>query len=426
LSLAPVDLLVHSAAQVVTCAAPAGARRGKAMADVGVLNDAAIAITNGRITAVGPSAALRKSHEARHEIDASGRAVCPGFVDPHTHVVYAGDRVDEFERRICGESYEAIAAAGGGILSTVRATREASMNALVEQSAARLGEMLRLGTTTAEAKTGYGLDTGTELKLLRAIDRLDRHQGVELVPTFMAAHAVPPEFAGRADAYVDYVIEESLPAAVAWYEGSPFKADGRPMFADVYCERGAFDAAQSRRLLQAAKAAGLPLKAHVDQFSALGGLPMALELGATSVDHLDVTQPGDLPLLAKSAAVAVLIPAASFNLGATRFADARAMIDAGAALALTTDINPGSAPCPSMPLVMAIACRFQKLSPAEALVAATINAAHAIGLGARLGSIEPGKQADLVVLHAPDYRHLAYEFGGNPVAQVVKKGRIVA
>jgi imidazolonepropionase len=249
---------------------------------------------------------------------------------------------------------------------------------------------------------------------------------VELVPTFMAAHAVPPEFAGRADAYVDYVIEESLPAAVAWYEGSPFKADGRPMFADVYCERGAFDAAQSRRLLQAAKAAGLPLKAHVDQFSALGGLPMALELGATSVDHLDVTQPGDLPLLAKSAAVAVLIPAASFNLGATRFADARAMIDAGAALALTTDINPGSAPCPSMPLVMAIACRFQKLSPAEALVAATINAAHAIGLGARLGSIEPGKQADLVVLHAPDYRHLAYEFGGNPVAQVVKKGRIVA
>ena len=368
---------------------------------------------------------MSRAYEAGQEIDASGHVVCPGFVDPHTHVAYAGDRVDEFERRLRGETYQDIAAAGGGILATVRATREATVNAIVDESTARLAEMLRLGTTTAEAKTGYGLDTGNELKLLRAIDRLDRHQGIELVPTFMAAHAVPPEFAGRADAYVDSIIEDTLPAAVAWYRGSRFAADGRPMFADVFCEQHAFDVAQSYRVLQAAKDAGLPLKAHVDEFTALGGLAMALGLGATSVDHLDVTVGDDLALVARSPAVAVVIPTVNFNLGATRFAHARAIIDSGGALALTTDINPGSSPCPSMPLVMAIACRYQKLTPAEALVASTINAAHAIGLGARVGSLEPGKQADLLLLDVPDYRHLAYRFGGNPVVNVIKRGTVV-
>ena len=423
--MTPVDLLVHGAAQLVTCASKGGPKRNAAMADAGVLADGAVAIAGGRIVAVGPSAEMRRAHEARHEIDAAGRVVCPGFVDPHTHVAYAGDRVDEFERRIKGESYQQIAAAGGGILSTVLATREASVNAIVEQSSARLDEMLRLGTTTAEAKTGYGLDTGNELKLLRAIDRLDRHGGVELVPTLMAAHTVPPEFKGRADAYVDYVVEDTLPAAVAWYEGSPFKADGRPMFADVFCEQNAFDLAQSRRVLQAAKGAGLLLKAHVDQFTELGGVALALELGAASIDHLEETGVAGMQALARSGAIGVVIPSSNFNLGQTRFANARAMIDAGAAIALTTDINPGSSPCPSMPLVMAIACRYQKLTPAEALNASTINAAHAIGLGGRVGSLEPGKQADLLVLDVPDYRHIAYRFGGNPVVQIVKKGKIV-
>jgi imidazolonepropionase len=420
-----VDLLIHSAAQVVTCAAPGGAKRGAAMQDVGLLADGAVAIRDGRIEAIGPSEELRRGCEAQHEIDAYGRIVVPGFVDPHTHVVYAGDRVDEFERRIRGESYQQIAAAGGGILSTVRATRSATVNVLVEQAAARLWEMLGLGTTTAEAKTGYGLDTGTELKLLRTIDRLDRHQPVELVPTFMPAHAVGPEFKGRPDAYIDYLIEDSLPAAVEWYRGSKFAADGRPLFADVFCEQNAFDVAQSRRWLAAAKAAGLPLKAHVDEFSALGGLAMALELGATSVDHLDETGAEDIALLARSPAIAVVIPTVNFNLGAIRYADARGIIDAGGALALTTDINPGSAPCPSMLLTMAIACRYQRLLPAEALAAATINAAHAIGIGDRVGSLEPGKQADLVLFDVPDYRHLAYRFGDNPVVNVVKKGTIV-
>jgi len=420
-----VDLIVHSAAQVVTCASPGGPRRGAAMADVGVIAGGAVAIAGGRIVAVGPSDEVRRAHEAKQEIDASACVVCPGFVDPHTHVAYAGDRVDEFERRVRGESYQQIAAAGGGILSTVRATREASVTAIVEQSSARLAEMLRLGTTTAEVKTGYGLDTGSELKLLRAIDRLDRHQRIELVPTFMAAHAVPPEYEGRAQAYVEYVVEDTLPAAVAWYEGSPFAHSARPMFADVFCEQHAFDVAQSRRMLQAAKDAGLPLKAHVDEFTALGGLEMALALGATSVDHLDETGEEGFRALARSGSIGVVIPTVNFNFGSTRFANARAMIDAGAALALTTDINPGSAPCPSMPLSMAIACRYQKLLPAEALTAATINAAHAIGVGDRLGSLEPGKQADLLVLDLPDYRHLAYRFGGNPAVQVIKKGAVV-
>ena len=396
------------------------------MRDPGVVPDGAVAVKDGRIVAVGPTEELLEAWQGEEEIDARGRVVCPGFVDPHTHVVYAGDRVDEFERRIAGASYQEIAAAGGGILATMRATRAATVPTLVEQAQFRLATMFALGTTTVEVKTGYGLDASSEMKLLRAIDRLDRQGPVELVPTFLAAHAVPPEFAGRADAYVDCVIEELLPTAADWHRASPFAADGRPLFVDVFCERHAFDVAQSRRVLEAGRAQALPLKAHVDEFTELGGLALALELGAVSVDHLDVTGAEGIARLAASHAIAVVIPTVPFHLGAARFADARAMIDAGAAVALTTDINPGSAPCYSMPLAMAIACRYQKLTPAEALVAATINAAHAVGLGERLGSLEPGKQADLIVCDVPDYRHLAYEFGANPVVEIVKKGRMAA
>jgi imidazolonepropionase len=351
--------------------------------------------------------------------------VLPGLVDPHTHVIYAGDRVGEFERRIGGTTYQEIMAEGGGIAATARATRAASVAELAAGSRRRLDQMLRLGTTTAEAKSGYGLETATELRQLEAAAALDAAHPIDLVPTFLGAHALPPEYAGRADAYVALVVEEMLPAAARWYAGSRFAAGGVPMFVDVFCERGAFDVAQSRRVLEAARAMGLPLKAHVDEFSELGGLAMALELGAVSVDHLDVTGPEGIGLLAASPAVGVVIPTVPFNLGGAHFAAARAMIDAGAALALTTDINPGSAPCPSMPLAMAIACRYQRMLPAEALVAATLNAAHAVGLGERVGSLEPGKQADILILDTPDWRHLAYEFGGNLVRYVLKRGQIV-
>lgn len=420
----PIDLLIHSAAQVATCAAAGGPKRGAALRDVGLLSEGAVAIHQGAIVAVGPTEEVRRIYTATRDIDARGRAVCPGLVDPHTHVIYAGNRLDEFEQRIGGATYEAIMAAGGGIARTAQATRAASVTQLATESRRRLDQMLRLGTTTAEAKTGYGLELEAELRQLEATALLDRTHPIDLVPTFLGAHAVPAEYKGRADAYIDLVIDVMLPAAAAWYGRSHFAAAGVPLFVDVFCERGAFDVAQARRVLAAAQALGLPLKAHVDEFSALGGLPMALELGCVSVDHLDVTGPAGIAQLAASGAVGVIIPAVTFNLGGADYAAARAMIDAGAAIALTTDINPGSAPCPSLPLVMALACRYQRLLPGEALNACTINAAHAIGLGARVGSLEPGKQADLIILDVPDYRYLAYEFGGNPVAQVVKRGQV--
>ncbi len=420
-----IDLLIHSAAQVVTCAAAGGPKRGAALREVGLIADGAVAVHGGAIVGVGRSEQLRRTYTAQREIDAQGQAVCPGFVDPHTHVVYAGNRLDEFEQRIGGASYEQIMAAGGGIASTARATRAASVAQLVAESRRRLDQMLRLGTTTAEAKTGYGLELEAELRQLEATAVLDQTHPIDLVPTFLGAHAVPGEYAGRADAYIDLVIETMLPAAAAWYRKAHFAAAGVPLFVDVFCERGAFDVTQSRRVLAAAQVLGLPLKAHVDEFSELGGLNMALEIGCVSVDHLDVTGPAGIAQLAASAAVGVIIPAVTLNLGGTHYAAARAMIDAGAAIALTTDINPGSAPCPALPLVMALACRYQHLLPGEVLNACTINAAHAIGLGARVGSLEPGKQADLLLLDVADYRYLAYEFGGNAVAQVVKRGRVV-
>lgn len=420
-----IDLLIHSAAQLVTCASPGGPKRGAAMREVGLIADGAVAITGEQIVAAGPSAELRAHYRAARELDASGRIVCPGFVDPHTHVVFAGDRVAEFEQRIAGASYLEIMAAGGGIAFTTRATRAASLEQLVDATRPRLAAMLAHGTTTAEAKSGYGLDTAAELRLLEACAQLDQTQPLELVPTFMGAHALPPEYRGRPDDYVELVIHEMTPAVAEWYRRSHFVARGTPLFADVFCEQNAFDVAQSRRVLLAARDAGMQLKAHVDEFSELGGLAMALDLGAVSVDHLDATGPDGIARLAGSDAVGVVIPAVNFNLGSAHYANARAMIDAGAALALTTDINPGSAPCPSMQLVLAIACRYQWLLPAEALVAATINAAHAIGLSERVGSIEPGKQADLLIVAAPDYRHLAYQFGGNQVEVVFKRGQRV-
>lgn len=419
-----IDLLIHNAKQLITCASD-GPKRGAAMHDVGLIEAGALAIDGGKIIAVGRTDALTAQFNARQSIDASGKVVCPGFVDPHTHVVYAGDRVAEFELRIKGASYMEIMAAGGGILSTTQTVRAASLEQLVAETRTRLDMLLALGTTTVEAKTGYGLDTASELKTLEATAALDATHPIELVPTFLGAHALPPEFKGRTEAYVALVIEEMLPQVWAWYQASDFQARGVPLFVDVFCENNAFDLDQSQRVLAAGKALGMGVKAHVDEFTALGGVTMAIDLGATSVDHLDVTGPEEIQRLAQSETVAVVIPAVNFNLGSTHFANARAMLDAGAALALTTDINPGSAPCPSMPLVMAIACRYQRLLPAEAFNASTINAAYAIGLGEKVGSLEAGKQADVLLIDAPDYRHIAYQFGGNLVQQVIKRGQVV-
>ena len=415
-----VDLLIHSAAQLVTCASPTGPKRGSALTEVGAIADGAVAVSGDEIVAVGATTDLRGEYRATKEIDARGQVLCPGFVDAHTHLVFAGDRTQEFERKLQGASYMEILQAGGGILSTMRATRAASLDDLAEQARIRLHEMSRSGTTTVEIKSGYGLDTASELKILAVTAALAAEPCCEVFPTFLGAHAVPPQYAGRGDAYSQLVIEEMLPAVVAWHQDSALAA--KPLFCDVFCEPGAFDYAQTAAILTAGRHYGLPLKLHADEFVSQGGVSLAVKLGAISVDHLDVTPDHDRQLLAASPTIAVVLPAVNFHLGSSHFADARALIAAGAALALATDVNPGSAPCLSLPLVMAVACRYQKLTPAEALNAVTINAAHALGQGHRLGSLEPGKQADLLLVNAPDYRHLAYWFGHNLVRRVFKRG----
>lgn len=424
----PVDLLIAHAGQLVTCAAGGGPKRGPAMADVGLIEDGAVAVAGGRIVAVGPTAGVKAAVTPAETIEARGQVVCPGFVDPHTHLVFAGDRVEEFEQRLKGATYMEILAQGGGILSTVRATRQAGVAELVAQALPRLNQMLAHGTTTAEIKTGYGLDTASELKMYEATVELQARHPIDIVPTFLGAHTVPPDYRANPDDYVALVIDEMLPALARTLDERPFPGPGgeplRPFF-DVFCEANVFSLDQTRRLFAAARAYHLPLKIHADEFESLGGTALAVELGAVSVDHLDVTPAEELARLAGSNVAGVVLPAVNFNLGSTDFAPARSLIDQGGILALATDLNPGSAPCPSLPFVMALSCRYQGLTPAEALNAATINAAYAIGQHRHLGSLEPGKLADLLIVDAPDYRHLAYNFGGNQVAGVIKAGQRV-
>lgn len=416
-----VDLLVRSASQV--CVVPAqdgGPQRGGALGTLGIVEDGAIAIQHGKIVEVGPTPDLRLAYQGRQKIDASGSAIVPGLVDPHTHLVWAGDRAAEFEMRLAGRSYMEIMAAGGGINSSVNQVRAASVEQLVDETRQRLDRMLRLGTSTVEIKTGYGLDTAAELKQLDAIYRLAEEHPIGVVATFLGAHAVPPEYAGRTDAYVDLVVKDMIPAITNFAR----ERNKPPPFIDVFCENGVFDVAQSRRILEAGLAQGMPLKIHADEFAALGGTGLAVELGAVSADHLVKTPPEDIKALGAATTIAVALPATPFGLGHHEYTPARAIVEGGGALALATDCNPGTAWCESMQFVMALACRYLRLTPAEALAAATINAAFAIGAGGSVGSLEAGKQADLLILNAPDYRHLAYRFGGSIARTVIKSGRV--
>lgn len=421
-----IDLILRNASQLVTCASGSRPQKGMKMAEVGLIRGGAVAVHGEKIVAAGETAAIEQQYTASAIIDAAGCTICPGFIDPHTHLVYAGNRLDEFELRIQGATYIDILKQGGGILSTVRATREATLDELVTAARARLDSMLALGTTTVEIKTGYGLDTETELKMLAVIEELANEHTVDIVPTFLGGHAIPPEYKGRENDYADLVIHDMLPKVERWYHESRFFAAQIPCFIDVFCEDGAFSLDNSRRILAAGKQRGMGVKVHADEFVNLGGVRAAIELGAISVDHLDHTSEDEIHLLAQSDTVGVLLPAVNFNLGSFHYANARHMIDSGTAVALSTDANPGSAPCLSMPMVMAITCRYQKLLPAEALIASTINAAVAIGMGDRIGSLEPGKQADLLILDTSDYRDLAYQFGANLVKTVIKRGKVVA
>src|SRR5580765_4307921 len=396
-------LLVRDLEQLATPAGTSAPLRGGELAKVDVIEDAYVLCAGGSIEDVGRMRDLPRLDGEVVEIDGRGLCAIPGLVDCHTHACFAGDRVEEFALRAGGASYEELHAAGGGIMSTVAATRAAGEAALAAAVRTHRGWMLRAGTTTFESKSGYGLDRDTELASLRAIADAGG------IPTWLGAHAVPPEF-GDADAYVDYMLSEVLPEAAELAEA-----------ADVFLERGAFDAVQSRRYLEACAAAGLALRLHGDQFTEQGAVPLAIELGARSVDHLEATGEDGVRALAASAVVAVLLPASAIFLGRP-MPRARALVDAGAAVALATDFNPGSAFCESLPLVCSLAATQLGLAPAEALAACTVNAAHVLGRAGRLGRLAPGYAADVVLLDAPDWRYLAYHLGGELVARVVVAG----
>jgi len=413
-------MLVHSASQLL--ALSGGPQRGGDLGRLGIIPDGALLIRDGIIAAVGASQELRQAYPGEETLDAHGRVVMPGFVDPHTHAIWAGDRAAEFEMRLQGKTYLEILAAGGGILSTVRATRQSSLRDLIEETRPRLWTMLEHGTTTAEVKTGYGLETGTELRLLQALLTLDAEGPVELALTFLGAHAIAPEYKGDPQGYTAHLCGEMLPAVQCWWQEN---GPGRPLpFVDVFCETGAFSLEQSRRILQTAQSLGFPLKIHADEFDNLGGARLAVELGAVSADHLVKTSPEEIQILAHSDTVAVALPCTPFGLAEAHYTPARAILEAGGLLALATDLNPGTAWCGDMQFAIALACRYLRLTPAQAIAAATINAAAAIGRSEYIGSLEVGKGADVLILSVPDYRHLGYRFGPNLVDTVLKKGRV--
>lgn len=413
--VATVDLLIQHAAQLVTPAGT-GALSGPSQGDLEIIPDGAVAIAGGRVVAVGPTVAVQASVGLSRQtrvVDARGCVVTPGLVDAHTHVVYAGDRIAEYEQRARGDTYAAILAAGGGIHRTVQATRAASLEDLALQASSRLDRMLASGTTTAESKSGYGLDKDTELKQLEAMGRkaLARRHAVELVPTFLGAHAIPP--GQDADAYIDFLVAEVLPAVAA---------QGIAKFCDIFCEKGVFSPAQSTRLLTAAAAFGLKPKLHADELADTGGAALAAELGAVSADHLHMANAGGLEAMARAGTVAVLLPGTGLFLGMHEHAQARAMVNLGVPVALGTDCNPGSCPAHSMALMMSLAVSQLKLTPAEALVAATANAAAACGAADRIGRLAIGMQADLVLWDATDYRAIPYYLGANLARTVFKRG----
>ncbi len=410
------NLIVKNAAQLVTCSGFT-AKKGEGMSQMGIIENGGVRILDGKITAVGPSRDVARGIDENKftVIDASGKAVLPGFVDSHTHFIFGGYRPDEFAWRLRGDSYMEIMNRGGGIASSVRATRDASTESLVTAGARRLDSMLCFGVTTVEGKSGYGLDRTTELKQLEAMAILNRHHVLDIVPTFLGAHAIPDGFNGKEDEYIAHVMG-LLPEV---------KERGLAEFCDIFCEKNVFSVDQSRRLLSRAKALGLGVKIHADEIVQLGGAELAAELGAVSADHLLKASERGIRDLADSGTVATLLPGTAFSLK-EEYAQGRKMIDQGCAVALATDFNPGSCFSNSIPLIFALACLYMKMSPEEALTALTINGAAAVGRADTVGSIDVGKQGDLVILEYPSYRFIPYHLGVNTVETVIKNGKIAS
>ncbi|MFN2541333.1 MAG: imidazolonepropionase [Chthoniobacterales bacterium] len=384
------------------------------MSDLSIIRDGGMLIRDGKIDIVGASDEIERNAGDMEIVDLGGRVVLPGFVDAHTHLVFAGNRLEDFERRARGETYEEIAKAGGGIWSTVEKTRAGSEADLFEEAKKRVEWFLKCGTTTIEAKSGYGLTLEDELKILRVLQRLDSETPLEIVPTFLGAHAVPSDM--RVEQYVDLVIDEMLPRVAT---------EKLAEFCDVFCERGYFDMEQSRKILSAAKNAGLKLRGHVDQLTNSGGAKLMAELGATTADHLEKTDEQGIAALNAGNVQPVLLPGSVYALGSTSYPRARAMIEAGLALVLATDFNPGSSPTPSIPMILSLACTQMKMSPAEAITAATINAAYSLSRANKIGSLEPGKLANVAVFDCQDYREIGYWFGMPQTHSVYVRGERV-
>jgi len=411
-------LFLHSAAQLLTLAGPPVPRRGPALGELGIIRGGALLTSNGKIMRIGKTSQL--AGEARRlkaeSINCRGRVVMPGFVDSHTHLVFAGNRVDDYERRLRGATHEEIARAGGGIAFSARLLRGATKRYLVAHANRFLKEFAAHGTTTVEVKTGYGLDVANELKILEVIRYLRRISPLELVPTLLATHVLPLEYRGRAKVYVDLMTKKLLPTVARKRLAE---------FVDCFCDRGAFSVEDCRKLLSAGARLGLVPRVHAEQLSRTGASRMAVELGAASADHLDHVTDRDVRALANSAVVATLVPGANFHLGLCRFPPARRLIDAGAAVALATDFNPGTSPTLNMQFILSLACSAMRMTPAEAISAATINAAYSLGRADRLGSLEPGKQADVIVMDVSDYREIPYYFAWNHCVLTVKRGRVI-
>jgi len=418
----PRPLFLHHAEQLLTLAGPPVPRRRADLDNLGIVHNGALLMAEGKIVAVGSTRDLRGEAQRRkaRAIDCSGQVVMPGFVDSHTHLVFAGSRVDDYDQRLRGRTYEEIAAAGGGIASSARLLRDASPRALIAQASAVLRQMAAHGTTTVEVKSGYGLDVVNEIKTLGVIRSLQKVSPLDLVPTLLAAHALPPEYRGQgggAGAYIDLVCERLIPEAARHHLAE---------FVDCFCETIAFSLDDCRRVLTTGQKAGLVPRIHAEQLSATGAARLAVELNAASADHLDHLTTRDLRTLAQSNVAASLVPGANFHLGLRKYPRGRQLIKAGAVVVLATDFNPGTSPTLNMQFVLALACDAMRFTPAEAISAATINAAYSVRRHHLCGSLEPGKQADVAVMAVDDYRKIPYYFGVNHCVIAIKRGRVIS
>jgi imidazolonepropionase len=415
------SLLLINCSQILTLDGSAP-RRGRALADPGIIRDGALLIRDGSIAAIDLRRRIERLPESRRarKLDMRGRVVLPGFVDSHTHLIHPCSRATEYEQRISGATYEEIARAGGGILNSARKLRVAPANQLKQHALAHLKQFAAHGTTTVEAKSGYGLDWPSERKILSLLNELNREQPLEVAPTFLGAHVVPAEFRNRSgktpDAYVDLICREWLPRVATEHLAE---------FCDVFCDRGAFSVAQARKIFSAARACGLGLRIHAEQLARTGAARLAVQMHASSADHLEKISSADIRMLANSNVTCTMLPGCCFHLGLADYGPARRLIDAGAIVALATDFNPGTSPTLSMPMILSLACTQMRMTPAEAIAATTINAAYSLRRSDRIGSLEVGKFADLAVFDVADYREIPYYFGVNHCVMTVKRGRII-